>query len=175
MFTVSVRGIKELQESISRIDDVYRQAADDAIDFAHTTILNRVNAGQKVDGAYRESISKDPKSGTRYSEDYADFRSDQSMGTKIQNLKMTGGLHKNFKKAKRNDKGGYNRYLYFTNKYVKERKRNKGGGYKTVTRDFKYNELAERIERDGRISFKLSDSQMARVRREFRQSVLRRK
>jgi hypothetical protein len=164
MFTIQIQGIQSLKIKLESKQVSYKIAADLAIDFAHETILNRVKAGQKVDGAYR-TTNAERRIG-RYSQRQAKFRSGFGLSTATHNLKVEGNLFDNFKKTvgRYSPSKTYSRSLYFTRKNVIRPNRKY---------EISYKRLAEIQEAKTGEGFNLSPSQMLRVRQIFKQQIMR--
>jgi hypothetical protein len=160
MFTVDLGGLERLIAQLENRSLAYQSAIDNAVEFARTTILNRVKLGQTVDGTYR--VSKRPYDGSRYSRRQFNFRKNNSrpLPTSSHNLFVTGALHKNFviSNSQTINKGNksFVRQIGFTSSPVQG---------KNIT----YAQLANIQERNTGIGFQLSPSQMIRVMARFKQ------
>lgn len=158
MFTVDLGGLQNLIAQLENRSLAYQLAIDNAVEFARTTILNRVKLGQTVDGAYR--VSKRPYNGSRYSRRQFNFRKDKALPTSSHNLFVTGELHKNFviSNSQAINKGNklFVRSIGFTSSPVQG---------KNIT----YAQLANIQEKNTGIGFQLSPSQMIRVMARFKQ------
>lgn len=154
MFNADLSGLNRLIAQLEQRSLDYQVALDSAVDLAKTTILNRVQLGQLVDGGYR--TSSNPYGGSRYSERQFKARNKRGLSTKQHNLNFSGNLHRNFVIDKRDSKTLFVRNLGFTSRIVTG---------KTIT----YAELAQIQEAKTGIGFQLSPSQLVRVMARFKQ------
>lgn len=159
MFTADLSGLNRLIAQLEQRKLDYQVALDSAVDLAKSTILNRVNLGQLVDGSFRTSSNpfrKVPFVQGRYSRRQFFARNKAGLSVKQHNLNFTGKLHKNFVIDKRDSKTLFVRNLGFTSRIVTG---------KTIT----YAELAQIQEDKTGIGFQLSPSQLIRVMARFKQ------
>ena len=154
MFTADLSGLNRLIAQLEQRKLDYQVAMDDAVTLARTTILNRVQLGQLVDGGYR--VSNNPYQGSRYSERQFKARNKRGLSTKQHNLSFSGNLYRNFVIDRRGSNNLFVRNLGFTSRVVTG---------KTIT----YAELAQIQEAKTGIGFQLSPSQLVRVMARFKQ------